>query len=82
MPLFNVHAVPIMDGAFGVVYRLLDDNPRLNDWPQSSVPATSPKKLRRVYIAPLKQSKMPAASSGTSEQISNYVALATLQDLP
>ena len=31
MPLFNVHAVPIMDGAFRVVYRLLDDNPRLND---------------------------------------------------
>lgn len=30
MPLFNLYAVPIMDGAFASTYRILDENPHLN----------------------------------------------------
>jgi hypothetical protein len=33
MPVFNIYAVPIMDGAFASTYRILDENPRLNSVP-------------------------------------------------
>jgi hypothetical protein len=33
MPVFNIYAVPIMDGAFASAYRILDENPRLNSVP-------------------------------------------------
>jgi hypothetical protein len=29
MPLFNVYAIPIMDGAFASVCRIIDENPTL-----------------------------------------------------
>jgi hypothetical protein len=33
MPLFNIYAIPIMDGAFASTYRILDENPRLASVP-------------------------------------------------